>query len=106
PLHARQVPPHLRLITRHALLTYGHKHWLPWQVRLLAGVIRLEAWLRQGLAWKRGEDSTAALYHQPGRLAGGKAPRGPIPAARRLGGVGQREEAAYAAAHVRRHPQP
>ncbi|HET6571990.1 MAG TPA: glycosyltransferase family 2 protein, partial [Fimbriiglobus sp.] len=31
PLHARAVPPPLRLVTRHALLTYSRKHWPRWQ---------------------------------------------------------------------------
>lgn len=42
PLHLRQVPPHVRLITRHALLTYARTHWPRWQADLLARVVRLE----------------------------------------------------------------
>ena len=30
PLHARSVPAHLRLFTRHASLTYARKHWPGW----------------------------------------------------------------------------
>jgi N-acetylglucosaminyl-diphospho-decaprenol L-rhamnosyltransferase len=45
PLHTRSVPPHLRLITRHALLTYARKHWPRWQADVMASVVRLEAWL-------------------------------------------------------------
>jgi GT2 family glycosyltransferase len=43
PLHGRSVPPHVRLITRHALLTYAHTHWPQWQAALLGHVVRLEA---------------------------------------------------------------
>src|SRR5262249_41767950 len=60
PLHGRTVSPPLRLITRHALLTYAHKHWPAWQVRLLSGIVRAEAALR-GLAARRVGD-TAAPY--------------------------------------------
>jgi GT2 family glycosyltransferase len=53
PLHSRRVPPSLRLITRHALLRYSHKHWPGWQAGVLSGVIWLEACVRQSLArWK------------------------------------------------------
>jgi GT2 family glycosyltransferase len=55
PLHTRAVPPHLHLITRHALLTYARKHWPASQARLMAWIVRLETWLarrrtRQGPA--------------------------------------------------------
>src|SRR5207244_6123700 len=36
PLHARRVPAPLRLITRHALLTYARRYWPAWQARLLS----------------------------------------------------------------------
>jgi GT2 family glycosyltransferase len=45
PLHARDVSPHLHLITRHALLAYARKHWPAWQQRALGWVVRLETWL-------------------------------------------------------------
>jgi len=61
PLHARRVPSHLRLITRHALLTYARKHWPAWQFQLLGKVVRLEAWCRRLWARVRG-DSTAATH--------------------------------------------
>ena len=47
PLQDRPVSPVLRLITRHALLTYALRHWPRWQARLLAGVVWLEAGLRR-----------------------------------------------------------
>jgi len=43
PLHLRQVPPHVRLITRHALLSYAGKHWPRWQADVLARVVQMEA---------------------------------------------------------------
>lgn len=47
PLHSRSVEPPLRLITRHALLTYAAKHWHDWSYRLLGRLIRTEARLRK-----------------------------------------------------------
>jgi N-acetylglucosaminyl-diphospho-decaprenol L-rhamnosyltransferase len=69
PLHSRPVPPALRLITRHSLLTYGLKHWPRWQVRVLAGIIRVESWARQLRAWWRGEARAAFLCRQLRALA-------------------------------------
>ncbi len=40
PLHGRDVPAHLRLITRHALLTYARKHWPGWQFQMLGRIVR------------------------------------------------------------------
>ena len=51
PLHGRSVPAQLRLITRHALLTYARKHWPRWQTLLLGGTIGLESLVRQTAAW-------------------------------------------------------
>jgi N-acetylglucosaminyl-diphospho-decaprenol L-rhamnosyltransferase len=64
PLHSRSVPPALRLITRHSLLTYALKHWPPWQVRALAGIIRLESRLRQLRAWWRGDGRAAGFFRE------------------------------------------
>ena len=47
PLHARRVPAPLRLMTRHALLTYARKHWSRWKATGLAGMLWAEAGLRQ-----------------------------------------------------------
>lgn len=47
PLHLRSVPAPLRLMTRHALLTYGRKHWAGWQSWLLGKVVWAEALVRQ-----------------------------------------------------------
>ncbi len=62
PLHARRVPAPLRLMTRHALLTYSRSHWPRWQARAMAGVVRLEAALRQSWAAVRGDATSASLY--------------------------------------------
>jgi N-acetylglucosaminyl-diphospho-decaprenol L-rhamnosyltransferase len=63
PLHVRQVPPALRLVTRHALLTYADKHWSRWQSWLLNRIVRLEARFRSRRASQVG-DETAAVWHQ------------------------------------------
>ena len=47
PLHTRPVPPELRLMTRHALLTYAQKYWGSWRRGALAGLVWLEAVARQ-----------------------------------------------------------
>jgi GT2 family glycosyltransferase len=59
PLHQRAVPAYLRVLTRHALLTYASKHWPRWQFRVLAGIIECEARARRLWA-KRKEDAAAA----------------------------------------------
>jgi GT2 family glycosyltransferase len=62
PLHVRDVPAHLRVVTRHALLTYGTRHWPAWQVGVLAQIVRLEAWLRQRLCRWKGRRHEAGLF--------------------------------------------
>jgi GT2 family glycosyltransferase len=69
PLHGRAVPPLLRLITRHSLLTYAARHWPAWQLRVLAGVVRVEAWGRRLWAWWRGKPDEAELFRELGALA-------------------------------------
>lgn len=61
PLHTRVVPPHLRLITRHALLAYAGKHWSRWQADVMAWVVRLEAMLGGG--------GSASMSVELGKLA-------------------------------------
>jgi GT2 family glycosyltransferase len=68
PLHARPVTPHLRLITRHALLTYASKHWPAWQFRLLGSLVRLEAWGRRCWARFCGQEETARTFATLGRI--------------------------------------
>jgi GT2 family glycosyltransferase len=84
PLHARAVPPALRLITRHSLLTYGLKHWPRWQVRVLAGIVRLESWARQALAWWRGDSRSGSLFRELRALAADLAGGRPCHSRRRL----------------------
>jgi GT2 family glycosyltransferase len=53
PLHGREVSPRLRLMTRHALLTYARKHWPAGALLTLAGVVWLEALVRAGFTRDR-----------------------------------------------------
>jgi GT2 family glycosyltransferase len=92
PLHLRNVPAPLRLLTRHALLTYALKHWPRWQFRILAGVIELEAWLRVRWAKHIGNPTTADHFTQLRAIARDFG-RGAIDAARqRLEGIVRRQE--------------
>ena len=84
PLHTRAVSPPLRLITRHALLTYSRKHWTAWQTRLLATVVRIEAWLRKQWARWTGDAGAAACFAEMGALAADLAGGRPAAARRRL----------------------
>jgi N-acetylglucosaminyl-diphospho-decaprenol L-rhamnosyltransferase len=54
PLHTRRVSPELRLITRHALLTYATKHWSRRSAKALAGIVWLEALAKQVVSNLRG----------------------------------------------------
>jgi GT2 family glycosyltransferase len=106
PLHAREVPAHLRLITRHALLTYARKHWPRWQLRILAGIVRVEAWLRQRRAERRGEAARASLFGSLGRMVSEFA-RGRVHVAgRRLMRIVRRREEWRATLPVHRDSQP
>jgi GT2 family glycosyltransferase len=93
PLHQRDVPAHLRLCTRHALLTYGVKHWPAWQLRLLAGMIKAEAWWRGKSAQRRGRLRDAAVFGQLDVLAGEVAQGRAKGARRRLNRVVRLQEA-------------
>jgi N-acetylglucosaminyl-diphospho-decaprenol L-rhamnosyltransferase len=68
PLHGRAVPPLLRLITRHSLLTYSARHWTGWQTRLLAGIVRVEAWVRQLRARWRGDTESVHVFAELGAV--------------------------------------
>lgn len=70
PLHTRRVPPTLRLITRHALLTYARKHWSPWQTRLLCRIVWLEAMARQVAASRRDDPLGAECFRRLRSLVG------------------------------------
>ena len=67
PLHTRPVPPELRLMTRHALLTYAEKYWGPSRRKILAGVVWLEAIARRAKAYLGRRP--CALHAELGRLA-------------------------------------
>jgi GT2 family glycosyltransferase len=106
PLHGRSVPPHLRLVTRHALLTYGFKHWPAWQARLLAGVVAVEASARQTLARWKGDAGAAKVFCEMGRIAADLGCGRPRAAWKRLQQVVQRQEERRAYAPVAGYPQP
>jgi GT2 family glycosyltransferase len=96
PLHTRAVPPHLRVFTRHALLTYAGKHWPAWQFRALAGLVRLAAALRRRLAAWQGDATAAAAFAALGAVAADLAGGRPQAARRRLDRLVRRREAALA----------
>jgi GT2 family glycosyltransferase len=100
PLHARQVPPHLHLITRHALLTYARKHWPAWQVRLLGWIVRLESWLAS--ASTRHDAAARHTYAELNRLVADLQRGKPDAARARLARVVRRQEEERARA-VDRH---
>ena len=62
PLHGRAVPPHLRLITRHALLTYARKHWPRWQFRLPGGIVRVRSGAARLVAHRAAATPTVADF--------------------------------------------
>jgi GT2 family glycosyltransferase len=68
PLHLREVPAHLRLLTRHALLTYARKHWPVWQARLLGGLIRAEATAQRLRACCNGDADAARTFAALGQI--------------------------------------
>jgi GT2 family glycosyltransferase len=70
PLHARRVPPPLRLVTRHALLTYARRHWSGWQARALSAAVWAEAAVRQAWAAVRGESEAARCFGHLRKLVG------------------------------------
>jgi GT2 family glycosyltransferase len=67
PLHTRPVPPELRLMTRHALLTYAEKYWGRWRRKALATVIWTEALARRAKAFIGRRP--CALHAELGHLA-------------------------------------
>jgi GT2 family glycosyltransferase len=69
PLHSRTVPAALRLVTRHSLLTYSAKHWPRWQFRLLARIIRAEAWARRLVSWWRGDRQQSRYFREVGGVS-------------------------------------
>jgi GT2 family glycosyltransferase len=93
PLHARAVPAHVRLFTRHASLTYARKHWPGWHARGLARMVRAAAWLRRQLAAWRGDTNSADVFATLGAIARDLAAGQPDSARRCLSRFVRRREA-------------
>jgi GT2 family glycosyltransferase len=94
PVHDRGIPPLLRLITRHSLLMYSARHWPRLHARLLAGIVRTEAWARQLRAWWRGDAAGAELFATLGGITTAMLQGKPHLARRRLRRVLHRHEVA------------
>src|SRR5437588_696848 len=69
PVHGRKVGPSLRVLTRHALLSYAAKHWPGWHLPILGRIIRTEAKLRRSWARWGGDNEAAELYAELGAIA-------------------------------------
>jgi N-acetylglucosaminyl-diphospho-decaprenol L-rhamnosyltransferase len=93
PLHARTVPAHLRLFTRHASLTYARKHWPGWHARGLARLVGAVAGVRRRLAAWRGDPDAAEAFAALGAIAADLATDHPDTARRRLVRFVRRREA-------------
>jgi GT2 family glycosyltransferase len=106
PLHSRIVAPHMRLITRHALLTYARKHWSWWQQRFLGGIVRLEAAFRRFRAWRKGEEEACRIFGELGQLIGEVQGDDPERAWKRLRRVVRMQEQQLAANVEPRDPLP
>ena len=61
PLQNRQLTEPLRVITRHAALTYFQKHLSRWQFLGLAAIVKLEARLRKAWHTLRGRTTEAEM---------------------------------------------
>jgi GT2 family glycosyltransferase len=64
PLHGRQVPASLRVLTRHAFLVYCFKHWPRWQFRFISGIVKLESRMRQWWASRKGHGAHAVQFRE------------------------------------------
>lgn len=106
PLHGRQVPAHMRLITRHALLTYARKHWPGWQSHLLGRIVQLEALARKWWARFSGRPDDAQTFAKLGKLAVAMRRNRPERAERLLRRVMQHQEEQFATLSVHCHSQP
>jgi hypothetical protein len=69
PLQNRELTEPLRAITRHAALTYFHKHLSHWQFQGLAAIVKTEAKLRQWLHSRRGNHREAKIMHHLQQMA-------------------------------------
>jgi GT2 family glycosyltransferase len=106
PLHGRPVPAHLRVITRHALLSYARKHWSNWQFRALAWLVRAEAWLRQLWCHRAGDADALQAFANLGAIAADLAGGRRRAAGARLQRMVRQEEYRRAAPALYRDPQP
>jgi len=64
PLHSRRVSAPMRMLVRHALLTYAKKHWPSWQFRVLGGMVGVEAAVRQQLSRWKGNVPAAGVFKE------------------------------------------
>jgi GT2 family glycosyltransferase len=96
PLHVREVPPHLRLFTRHAALTYARKHWPGWHARALARMVGAEARLRQHFAARRHDAEAVEAFATLRAVAADLAGDRPEKARRRVAQFVRRREARLA----------
>jgi N-acetylglucosaminyl-diphospho-decaprenol L-rhamnosyltransferase len=85
PLHCRAVPPLVRLITRHSLLTYALCHWASWEFTVLTHIVRLEARVRRLFAVVRSDKQGAGIFKAMGRMARDLSQGQRAKARRRLG---------------------
>jgi GT2 family glycosyltransferase len=92
PLHSRQVSVPMRVITRHALLTYGAKHWGKWQFRILAEIVGAEAFVRRRWAEARGDRESAKHFNELGAIVREVSAGSAAAARRRLDRLVRRQE--------------
>jgi len=69
PLHTREVRARLRLLTRHALLSYAEKHWPAWEFRAVTAMVWLEAVVRERRSRQRDSELSARLFRRLRGLA-------------------------------------
>jgi GT2 family glycosyltransferase len=103
PLHVRGVPPHLRVITRHALLAYARKHWPSRPFRWLARIVRWESAVRRWGASLVGDRATADLYLRLDEIVRRMAEGRPEQAYRLLLEMVRHQEEQHGGLSVRRH---
>lgn len=96
PLHCRPLTPFLRFLTRHGLLTYAGKYWPRWQVRLLAGLVWVEASLRRLVALRRGDTAAAGCFRRLREMARQLVRKKSRPSRRLLATVVRQEESRLA----------
>ncbi|MFM7152324.1 MAG: glycosyltransferase family 2 protein [Gemmataceae bacterium] len=106
PLHSREVPPHLRMITRHGLMTYANKHWAFWETWILGRMIASEARLRQFQAILNGNRLAFRLFGEVGELVRAILREEEKAVGERLGKALQYQERHHDASAHRAHSVP